>query len=70
VYGTADKDSFVSTERIEQKLGWQPQYSNAEALIRSYQWYLDHKDELEQGTGVTHRIAWDQGALKLIKKFM
>jgi nucleoside-diphosphate-sugar epimerase len=70
VYGTADKDSFVSTERIEQKLGWQPKYSNAEALIRSYQWYLDHKHELEQGTGVTHRIAWDQGALKLVKRFM
>lgn len=70
VYGTADKDSFVSTERIEQKLGWQPKYSNAEALIRSYQWYLDHKHELEHGTGVTHRIAWDQGALKLVKLFM
>jgi nucleoside-diphosphate-sugar epimerase len=70
VYGTADKDSFVSTDKIEQSLGWQPEYSNAQALIRSYQWYLDHKHELETGTGVTHRIAWDQGILKLFKKFM
>ena len=70
VYGTADKDSFVSTEKIEKTLGWEPQYSNADALIRSYQWYLDHKHELETGTGVTHRIAWDQGILKLFKRFM
>jgi nucleoside-diphosphate-sugar epimerase len=70
VYGTADKDSFVSTEKIENTLGWDPKYSNADALIRSYQWYLDHKNELETGTGVTHRIAWDQGILKLFKRFM
>jgi nucleoside-diphosphate-sugar epimerase len=70
VYGTADKDSFVSTAKIEQALGWQPAYSNSEALIRSYQWYLDHMHEIQQGTGVTHRIAWDQGALKLIKRWL
>lgn len=70
VYGTADKDSFVSTEKIEAALGWQAQYSNAEALIRSYQWYLEHMGEIAQGTGVTHRIAWDQGILKLFKNWL
>lgn len=70
VYGTADKDSYVSTEKIERALGWKPRYSNTEALIRSYQWYLDHKGEIQQGTGVTHRIAWDQGALKYIKRWL
>jgi hypothetical protein len=48
-------------------LGWQPVYSNAEALIRSYQWYLEHASGLEVGTGVTHRVAWEQGALKVFK---
>jgi nucleoside-diphosphate-sugar epimerase len=70
VYGTADKDSFVSTERIQRTLGWQPRYSNAEALVRAYEWYLQHRAELGTGTGVTHRIAWDQGALKLLKRFL
>jgi nucleoside-diphosphate-sugar epimerase len=70
VYGTADKDSFVSTSKIEAALGWQAKYSNAEALIRSYQWYLEHMGEIAQGTGVTHRIAWDQGILKLFKNWM
>lgn len=69
VYGTADKDSFVSIEKAKEKLGWQPRYSNAEALIRSYQWYLEHKAEC-QGTGITHRAAWKQGILGLFKKLM
>lgn len=70
IYGTADQDSFVSTEKAQKALGWKPKYSNADALIRSYQWYLDHKHEIAKGTGVTHRIAWNQGILKFFKKFM
>ena len=69
VYGTADKDSFVSIDKAKKILGYQPRYSNAEALIRSYQWYLDHKHELS-GTGITHRVAWKQGILGLIKKIL
>jgi nucleoside-diphosphate-sugar epimerase len=71
VYGTADKDSYVSSEWIERALGWQPRYSNAEALIRSYQWYLDHRAEVEaEATGITHRSAWKQGILKLFKRVL
>jgi len=70
VYGTADKDSFVSIEKIKATLGWSPRYSNAEALIRSYQWYLDHYRELDRKTGITHRVAWNQGILKIIKKLL
>ncbi|MCK4353505.1 NAD(P)-dependent oxidoreductase [candidate division WOR-3 bacterium] len=69
VYGTADTDSFVSIEKIEKALGWLPKYSNAEALIRSYKWYLEHCDEL-QGTGITHRVAWNQGILAMFKKLL
>jgi nucleoside-diphosphate-sugar epimerase len=70
IYGTADTDSFVSIEKAQKVLGWEPKYSNAEALIRSYQWYLDNKHTIKQGTGVTHRIAWKQGILGLFKKIM
>ncbi len=69
VYGTADKDSFVSIEKIEKTLGWAPKHSNVRALIRSYGWYLDHRDEV-QTTGITHRVAWEQGILKVFKKFL
>ncbi len=71
VYGTADKDSFVSTEKIEKKLGWKAKLSNQDALIGSHKWYLEHKDELKtQKAGVTHRVGWDQGILKLFKRWM
>lgn len=70
IYGTADTDSFVSIEKAQNQLGWDPKYSNSQALIRSYQWYLDNKHTIQQGTGVTHRIAWKQGVLSFFKKFL
>lgn len=71
VYGTADKDSFVSTKKIEEKLGWKSKFSNEDALITSHKWYLEHKDELVHVKGgVTHRVGWDQGILKFFKRFM
>jgi nucleoside-diphosphate-sugar epimerase len=70
VYATADKDSFVSTDKIERALDWKPRYSNAEALIRSYQWYLEHYREVEGASGVTHRVAWDQGILRVFRKIL
>lgn len=69
VYETADKDSFVSIDKLKQ-LGWTPTRSNAEALINSYDWYIQNFTEIEKKTGTRHRVSWDQGALKFIKKFM
>lgn len=70
VYDTADKDSFVSTERIESKLGWQPKYSNAESLIKAYQWYQENADRYEGLYGTTHKVAWKQGALSVARKIL
>jgi nucleoside-diphosphate-sugar epimerase len=70
VYATADKDSFASIDRAKEKLGWQPQYSNAETLIRAYDWYEENKDSIPTGSGVTHRIGWSQGILKVFKKIL
>lgn len=71
VYATVDKDSFVSTDRIRGHLGWQPQYSNTDALIRAYRWYLEYKPELQLAhAGVTHRVPWKQGALGLVKRLL
>lgn len=70
VYGTADKDSFVAIDRAKERLGWQPKYSNAESLCRTYDWYFAHKDEVQGRTGVTHRVAWSQGALKIVRDLL
>jgi nucleoside-diphosphate-sugar epimerase len=69
VYMTADTDSFVSIEKIEKALNWSPKYSNAQALINSYKWYLAHCNEITE-FGVTHRTAWKQGILGFFKRFL
>jgi nucleoside-diphosphate-sugar epimerase len=70
VYGTADKDSFVSTDKIRSQLGWSYRFNNAEALINSYKWYLQHFREIETLTGVTHRVPWNQGILRVFKRWL
>ncbi len=69
IYETAGKESFVSIEKAEKVLGYAPKYSNQDALIRNYEWYIQNCDSLGSGSGVTHRIPWGQGALKLAKNF-
>ncbi|KPL78827.1 epimerase [Ornatilinea apprima] len=69
IYETASKDSFVSIEKAQKVLGFDPQYSNQEAMLRNYQWYLENKDGFTEGEGVTHRVPWKQQALKLFKVF-
>jgi nucleoside-diphosphate-sugar epimerase len=69
VYETAVKDSYVSIEKAEQKLGWQPKYSNKDALIRNYDWYIANLENFEDKSGVSHRVPWSQGVLKLAKVF-
>ena len=69
VYKTATKDSFVSVEKAAEQLAFTPQYSNKDALLRNYQWYLDNVDKFSAAGGVSHRVPWKQGVLKLAKIF-
>jgi nucleoside-diphosphate-sugar epimerase len=69
VYETAVKDSFVSIEKAEEKLGWKPKYSNKDALIRNYQWYVNNLETFQNASGISHRVPWKQGALRLAKVF-
>jgi nucleoside-diphosphate-sugar epimerase len=68
VYETVTKDSFVSIEKAERVLGYKPKYSNRDALVRNYQWYVDHLKDFEGQSGVSHRVPWKQGALSILKK--
>jgi nucleoside-diphosphate-sugar epimerase len=68
-YGTITEDSFVSIEKAERMLGWRPRYSNQEALIKNYQWYLDNLAHFQNTSGVSHRVPWSQGLLRLAKIF-
>jgi nucleoside-diphosphate-sugar epimerase len=68
VYETAGKDSFVSVERIEQRLGFVPRFSNRDALIRNFDWYLAHRSQFRGTSGISHRVPWKHGALRLAKQ--
>ncbi len=68
VYETVDKESFVSIEKAE-SVGFNPKYSNKDALIRNYDWYVANLDNFKGQSGVTHRVPWKQGALALAKLF-
>ena len=67
IYDTAAQESFVSIERLEKCLGFTPRYSNQDALIRNYDWYVLHRDEYRGKTGISHRVPWKKGALQLAK---
>ena len=69
VYETASKDSFVSIEKAERVLGYAPKYSNKEALLRNYRWYLENLSAFQHSSGVSHRTVWRQGILGLAKVF-
>ena len=69
VYETASTDSFVSIERAEKLLGFAPKYSNKDALVRNYDWYVANLDSFKGKTGVSHRVPWKQGLLACAKWF-
>ncbi|MBA4387696.1 MAG: epimerase [Verrucomicrobia bacterium] len=67
IYETAGKESFVSIEKAERILGFAPKHSNRDALLRNYRWYLANAGQFKASSGVTHRVPWSQGILKLAK---
>ncbi len=58
IYETAAKDSFVSIDKIRDRLGYAPAHSNAEALVRNYDWYVANRDRISTQAGVSHRVPW------------
>ena len=69
IYETVGKESFVSIAKAEERLGFRPKYSNREALLRNYRWYVENASQSEIAFGVTHRVPWAQGLLRLAKAF-
>jgi nucleoside-diphosphate-sugar epimerase len=69
VYETACEDSFVSIEKSEKIVGFIPKFSNKDALIRNYKWYIENSDKFKNTSGISHRVPWKQGILKLVKAF-
>ena len=69
VYETASTDSFVSIEKAEKLLDFKPKFSNKQALVRNYEWYVAHLNDFKGKSGVSHRVPWKQGLLACAKWF-
>jgi hypothetical protein len=59
----------VSVEKAEKVLGFAPKYSNKDALVRNYHWYVANEKRFAGQSGVSHRLPWSQGFLKVLKPF-
>ncbi len=70
IYETAAKDSFVSIDRLQVRLGFTPEFSNIDALLRNFEWYLANRDRISANAGTTHRLPWKRGALRLVKALL
>lgn len=69
-YKTLPVPSYVSIEKAEKLLNWNPKKSNEELLLESYKWYQEHRDEVISKVGSTHRVGWNFKILNLIKIFL
>jgi nucleoside-diphosphate-sugar epimerase len=62
-------DSYVSTDKARDRLGFEPRYSNQEALLSAYEWWRRERPGGHGGTGRTSLDAWSQGVLRAAKVF-
>jgi nucleoside-diphosphate-sugar epimerase len=66
-YKTASRDSYVDVSKAQRVLGWNATKSNIDTLVENYDWYSANREQLK-GAGVTHRVPWNQQALRLLKR--
>ena len=63
-------DSYVSTDKARQRLGFTPRHSNQDALLRTFRWWQAQRSRGEaHRAGRTSREPWSQGALRVAKVF-
>jgi nucleoside-diphosphate-sugar epimerase len=58
---------WFDVTKARTELGWEPRHSNASMLVESYEWFLEHRDDLELATGSQHQSPARLGLLKLLK---
>lgn len=65
-------DSYVSIEHARERLGFQPRYSNRQAILAAYEWWRANRKvgarrPSHRSGGQTHDDPWRQRALALAK---
>jgi nucleoside-diphosphate-sugar epimerase len=64
---SAARDVVLDCSTAHALLGWEPALTGAEALARSYDWFVAEPPSLE--TGTTHTQHWREGALALLRRW-
>jgi nucleoside-diphosphate-sugar epimerase len=59
---------WFDTTRARTELGWQPRYSNVAAVLDSYRWYLEHRDESAGHGRSHHQSPARMGAMAVLKR--
>jgi len=63
---SADHDVVFDTSRAEKLLGWRATASGLDALVHAYDWYC--AEGTSRRAGVTHRTAWRERSLGLLRR--
>jgi len=63
---SADRDFVLDCTRASDLLGWSPTRSGAEALCGAYDWFARAGADAPSGT--THRSAWHERGLGLLRR--
>jgi nucleoside-diphosphate-sugar epimerase len=67
-YKMIAEDFIFDTAKIKRELAWQPTLKNSEMLVRAYQYYSAHRDEIEKRTDVSaHSKPASMGVIRLLK---
>ena len=67
-YKMIAEDFQFDTSRIKSELGWQPTLNNSEMLLRAYQYYCQHREEISQRRHASsHRKPAQMGIIRLVK---
>jgi nucleoside-diphosphate-sugar epimerase len=67
-YKMIAEDFLFDTTRIKQTLAWQPSLTNEGMLIRAYDYYAQHRSEIESRRDVSaHSKPADMGVIRLLK---
>ncbi|MBI2443102.1 MAG: NAD(P)-dependent oxidoreductase [Candidatus Levybacteria bacterium] len=67
-YKTMPVPSYVDTKKAEKLLGWKAEKSNKELLTESYTWYKQHRNQVLNKVGKTHRVGWNFKVLNVISR--
>lgn len=67
-YKMIAEDFSFDTAKIKRELNWQPTLTNSEMLLRAYNYYSEHRSEIEERADVSaHSKPAEMGVIRLLK---